>query len=339
MPMPDQAEFIDTLVKRAKQQPLSLALPEGHETRVLQAAHFLLQEEVIEKVYLGNSEKAGLKLAHEHEIPLEKQNHKIVWMESQHDEFSALTKSAIQSYWDKKGKPNNEALLEEWSDSYLYQAAQLVGSGKVASGVAGCYFTTADVIKAGLSLIGLSEGIKTISGSMMMVPGANAKPLLFADCGVVIKPTTQQVSEIACSTLRTWQKLCPDQNPAVAFLSFSTKGSAVHEDSQKMADAWQLFKELEPSVISEGEVQFDAAFSEEVGQRKIPGSQLPGKANIFIFPDLGAGNITYKMVQRLGGYQAFGPILQGMKKPWSDLSRGANWQDIAYVCLINILCA
>jgi phosphate acetyltransferase len=159
--------------------------------------------------------------------------------------------------------------------------------------------------------------------------------LLFADCGVVIEPTVEQLVQIAHASVSTWTTLIPHIPPKVAFLSFSSKGSARHKESEKVSAAAALFKERFPDVVSDGELQFDAAFVPKVARVKAPESPIAGQANCFIFPNLNAGNIAYKLVQRLAGYRAYGPILQGLAKPFSDLSRGASVQDLVTCTYIN----
>jgi len=165
-----------------------------------------------------------------------------------------------------------------------------------------------------------------------------AHTYIYADCGVVIDPTVEQLCDIARESVRTWQGVLAGRgDPVVAFLSFSTRGSASHPFQEKMAKAAALFHERHPEIKSDGEMQFDAAFDVAIGNRKCPGSPVPGAANIFIFPDLNAGNIAYKITQRLAGFSAYGPILQGLAKPFSDLSRGATIEDIVTAANISLL--
>jgi phosphotransacetylase len=160
---------------------------------------------------------------------------------------------------------------------------------------------------------------------------------LYADCGVVIAPTDRQLLDIAETSVATWRRLVPDVPPVVAFLSFSTVGSAKHEHQERMAEAAAAFKARCPDVESDGELQFDAAFDREIGAKKAPGSAVPGRANCFIFPTLDAGNIAYKITQRLAGFEAYGPILQGLAKPFSDLSRGSTDADILASAYVNLI--
>lgn len=240
-----------------------------------------------------------------------------------------------------------QTLVSRWSDririikvsessglSPLQAAAECLGRGEVDSVLAGNISTTADVIRAAIKGVGLKVASRTVSGSFLMV-SPEGEELIFADCGVVVKPSVEQLVEIASSSVDTWRALVPHKEPRVAFLSFSTMGSASHAEAQKMRDAARSFKALYPQLVADGEVQFDAAYVPQVARSKCPQSPLEGRANCLIFPDLNAGNIGYKLVQRLGGFEAYGPILQGLAKPYSDLSRGASVQDIVSCTYIN----
>lgn len=221
-------------------------------------------------------------------------------------------------------------------ESALDTAAELLYRNEVQAVIAGAVETTADVIRAGIRGVGLAEGVRTVSGSFIMnKPGSHL--CLYADCGAVISPNAKQLCDIAVSSVETWQKLYPDAPPYVAFLSFSTKGSAEHESISKIHEAVSMFKEVAPKIAVDGELQFDAAFDKEIGHKKAPGSEVCGNANIFIFPDLNSGNIAYKITQRLAGYGAYGPILQGLAKPFSDLSRGSTIEDILASSYINLI--
>ncbi len=223
--------------------------------------------------------------------------------------------------------------------SRLAEAASALTRGELDAVLSGNQATTSDVIRAGISGVGLAPGCRTVSGAFIMnrVKAAGANDiLLFADCGVVIAPTVRQLVDIAVESVRTWRLVMPETPPVVAFLSYSTKGSASHESAEKIAEAWRAFQERMPDVASDGEMQFDAAIDAEIGAKKAPGSQAAGRANCFIFPDLGAGNIAYKITQRLGGYEAYGPVLQGLSRPFSDLSRGSTVADVLVSAYINL---
>jgi phosphate acetyltransferase len=209
--------------------------------------------------------------------------------------------------------------------------AGLVALGHADAGVTGAAHATADVIRAGLFCIGTAAAIPLVSSMFLMVRGSEV--LSFADCGVVPDPDIDQLVHIAAATADNHRRFTGEQ-PRVAFLSFSTRGSASHEKVDKMRTAAARFRERHPAIASDGELQFDAAYVPAVAARKCADSPLQGRGNVFLFPDLDAGNIAYKLTERIAGFQAFGPLLQGLAKPYLDLSRGCKAEDIAGVAII-----
>ncbi len=226
-------------------------------------------------------------------------------------------------------------------DTLRFAAAQL-SAGRLDGVVAGARSSTADVVRAGLKIIGLAPGIRTVSSSFYMIleggAGGAEQVLTFTDAGVVPEPTAEQLAEIAVAAVDARRGVVGDE-PRVAFLSYSTHGSAGGDSVSKVQEGLRLFRKLRPDILSDGELQADAALEPAVAERKAPGSPLAGQANVLVFPDLDSGNIGYKLVHRLAGAHALGPILQGLERPLNDLSRGASVDDIVHVAYITALMA
>jgi phosphate acetyltransferase len=336
--------FVELATELCRRKPKSIALPESMDIRTLHATEKLLQSGAASSVYLFGSPDEIRATAAKAGINWNSISSRILFA---HDEIPDLGDAAVKHFQDvlsQKGKSCTDADLAKQRENQLLLAGELLYQGRVDAALAGAISTTADVIRAAISSVGLAAGCRTVSGSFVMDrPAANGSDetltFLYGDCGVVVDPTPVQLADIAWSTVQTWNKLLAEtRGPArVAFLSFSTKGSAMHARVEKVQAAYEIFTKAHPEVLCDGELQFDAAFVPSVSERKSPQSPIKGRANCFIFPDLDAGNIGYKITQRLGGFDAFGPILQGLKRPYSDLSRGASVEDIFASAIINLL--
>lgn len=230
----------------------------------------------------------------------------------------------------------DEERARELAAHPLWFAASLVALGHADASVAGAAHPTAEVIRAGIQCVGVAENAGLVSSMFLMVRGEDA--LGFADCGVVPDPDAEQLAGIAAATAAN-HRLLTGGEPRVAFLSFSTHGSASHPRAEKARRAYEIFASRHPEVCADGELQFDAACVPEVAARKAPGSPLRGRANVLIFPDLDAGNIGYKLTERLAGFAAFGPLIQGLRRPCLDLSRGCSTDDVVTVAAIAALMA
>jgi phosphate acetyltransferase len=319
-------DIINEIRERARTINKKIVLPEGEEDRVIKAAAILQKEKLVQPILIGSDEFIAKKAEILHVDLQDIQIMNPVTSKNYTDEWSNL----LFEMRKKKGMTQDEA--KKAVQTPLYFGAFVVRTGLANGSVAGSINTTGDVIRAGIHVLGLVDGVSVVSSAFIMVL-SNGKVLTYGDCGVLPNPDAAQLASIAISTART-HKLLLNEEPVVAMLSFSTKGSAKHEMVDKVIEATQLVTEMAPDLRIDGELQFDAAYIPAIAEKKAPGSKVAGQANVFIFPDLNAGNIAYKITQRLAGAEAFGPLIQGLKKPFMDLSRGCSTDDIVNVASI-----
>ena len=317
------SDLFTGLKEKVSGKNMKIVFPEGLDERVLTAAGRLAADGVLTPIIVGNIEQVEAK-AKELNVSLDNAE---IYDPANYAEFDALVASFVER---RKGKATEEDARKILLDEN-YFGTMLVYTNKADGLVSGAAHSTADTVRPALQIIKTKQGVSKTSGVFIMA--REEEKYVFADCAINIAPDSNDLAEIAIESAKTAEMF--DIEPRVAMLSFSTKGSAKSEETEKVSNAVEEAKKRAPQLVVDGEFQFDAAFVPSVAKKKAPGSVLQGDATVFVFPSLEAGNIGYKIAQRLGNFDAVGPILQGLNAPVNDLSRGCDEEDVYKLALIT----
>ena len=319
--------FLNTMITQARSDKQTIVLPEGADPRTIEAAREILRNDIAELVILGD-ENAIVQSG------IDVEGARII-----NPATSTYRKEFIEQLVElRKHKGMTPETAAELISDVLYFGVMMVKSGRADGMVAGACHATGDVLRPCLQILKTAPGVKLVSSFFVMVvpncPYGENGTFMFSDCGLEVQPDAERLAHIAVNTARSWETLM-NSEARVALLSHSTKGSARNDDASKVVDACEIAHELAPEILLDGEMQLDAAIIDSVASSKAPGSPVAGKANVLIFPDIDAGNIGYKLVQRLAKAEAYGPITQGIAAPVNDLSRGCTAEDIVGVVAIT----
>ncbi|WP_062532461.1 phosphate acetyltransferase [Jeotgalibaca dankookensis] len=318
-------EMFEALEAKIKGKKIKIVFPESLDPRILGAVVRLKSEELVEPVLVGNKEAV--------EQAAKDRGFNINGITIEDPKNYADIDKMVASFVERrKGKATEEQARQMLQDNN-YFGTMLVHMGIADGLVSGAVYTTGDTVRPALQIIKTKPGVSRTSGAFIMLRGRDQEKYLFADCAININPNAKELAEIAVESAKTAEMFGIEPN--VAMLSFSTKGSASSPEQEKVAEATKIAQELAPQYNIDGELQFDAAFVQSVANQKAPESKVAGKATVFVFPEIQSGNIGYKIAQRFGGFEAVGPILQGLNKPISDLSRGCIEEDVYKTAIIT----
>lgn len=318
-------DIFEELKVKINGKNMKVVFPEASDPRVLGAAVRLKRENLVEPILVGDETEVK-QVATENGFVIDNLT---IYSPKNYPGFEDMVRSFVDRRKSKVTEDQARTILLDEN----YFGTMLTYMGFVDGMVSGAIHSTGDTVRPALQIIKTKPGVSRTSGAFLMVPPHGGNRLIFSDCAINIDPNAQELAEIAVSTIDTAKLFGID--PKVAMLSFSTHGSASGELVEKVVKATKIAKELAPNAAIDGELQFDAAFVPSVGKQKAPDSKVAGEANVFIFPDIQSGNIGYKIAQRLGNFEAIGPILQGLNKPISDLSRGCNEEDVYKLAIIT----
>ncbi|MDR1781729.1 MAG: phosphate acetyltransferase [Bacilli bacterium] len=317
--------LLDPMIKEIKGKKLKIVLTEGHDPRVLEAASKLLAEDLVVPVLIGDvkviedlAKEKGWDISGAEMIDV-----------ATYDKFDEMVSTMVEL---RKGKQTAEECAKLLKQTN-YFGTLMVKMGMANGLVGGATYSTADTVRPALQLVKTKPGSKSVSSGLVLYKDDESEKYVCGDCAIAIDPTSDELAELGCELAKTARMFGID--PRVAFLSYSTKGSGKGDAVTKVVEAVKKVDEMNVDFEYDGELQFDAAFVPEVGQLKSPGSKVAGHANVFVFPEIQSGNIGYKMVQRLGKFNALGPILQGLNAPINDLSRGCSTRDVYEMCIVT----
>ena len=322
------SSFLETMLARAKADRQTIVLPEGDDERTLAAAERILADDIADLVILGDAHAIAAS-------PYKLSGARII--DPRTSELREGFAEALYELRKAKGMTPEQAM--GLMDDVLYFGVMMVKTGGADGMVAGACHATGDVLRPCLQILKTAPGVKLVSSFFVMcVPDCDLGhhgTFIFSDCGLEVQPDADRLAQIAINAEAAWRSLFADAEPVIAMLSHSSYGSAKNDDSDKVVRATAKVKELVPELAVDGELQLDAAIVPEIGAAKAPASPVAGRANVLVFPDIDAGNIGYKLVQRLAKAEALGPILQGIAAPVNDLSRGCSADDIVGVVAIT----